>query len=160
MYNTDLPKRADLPTTGKLLRSTALAALIAGGLLVTTVLPAEYGIDPTGIGRALGLTPMGEIKMSLAAEARAEERVATETAPAQPVAVAPTVRAEAAPVPAPAPVAVAALPPAAAMRMPRSVDCACNPKRRNAGISLTGGRRGRVLHARVACQCAISRMSV
>ena len=46
-YNTDLPKRADLPTTGKLLRSTALAALIAGGLLVTTVLPAEYGIDPT-----------------------------------------------------------------------------------------------------------------
>ena len=56
MYNTDLPKRADLPTTGKLLRSTALAALIAGGLLVTTVLPAEYGIDPTGIGRALGLT--------------------------------------------------------------------------------------------------------
>ena len=113
MYNTDLPKRADLPTTGKLLRSTALAALIAGGLLVTTVLPAEYGIDPTGIGRALGLTQMGEIKISLAAEARADERVATETAPAQPVAVAPAVRAEAAPVPAPAPVAVAALPPAA-----------------------------------------------
>ena len=120
MYNTDLPKRADLPTTGKLLRSTALAALIAGGLLVTTVLPAEYGIDPTGIGRALGLTPMGEIKMSLAAEARAEERVATETAPAPPVAVAPTVRAEAAPVPAPAPapVAVATLPPAAVAPTP------------------------------------------
>ena len=115
MYNTDLPKRADLPTTGRLLRSTALAALIAGGLLVTTVLPAEYGIDPTGIGRALGLTPMGEIKISLAAEARAEERVATETAPAQFVAVAPSVRAEAAPVPAPAPapVAVAASTPAA-----------------------------------------------
>jgi len=113
MYNTDLPRRAELPSTGKLLRSTALAALIAGGLLVTTVLPAEYGIDPSGIGRALGLTPMGEIKISLAAEARADERVATETAPAQPVAVAPTVRAEAAPVPAPAPVAVAALPPAA-----------------------------------------------
>ncbi len=35
MYNADLPNRADLPTTGKLLRSTALAALIAGGLLVT-----------------------------------------------------------------------------------------------------------------------------
>ena len=120
MYNTDLPKRADLPTTGKLLRSTALAALIAGGLLVTTVLPAEYGIAPAGIGRALGLTPMGEIKISLAAEARADERVATETAPAQPVAVAPTVRAEAAPVPAPAPapVAVATLPPAAVAPTP------------------------------------------
>ena len=120
MCNTDLPKRADLPTTGKLLRSTALAALIAGGLLVTTVLPAEYGIDPTGIGRALGLTPMGEIKISLAAEVRADECVATETAPAQPVAVAPAVRAEAAPVPAPAPApfAVAALPPAAVAPAP------------------------------------------
>lgn len=115
MYNTDLPTRAELPSAGKLLRSTALAALIAGGLLVTTVLPAEYGIDPTGIGRALGLTPMGEIKMSLAAEARAEEQVATATAPSQPVAVAPKVRAEATPIPAPAPaaVAVAAKPPAA-----------------------------------------------
>lgn len=72
MYNTDLPNRAELPSTARLLRSTALAALVAGGLLITTILPAEYGIDPTGIGRALGLTPMGEIKMSLAAEARAE----------------------------------------------------------------------------------------
>ena len=63
---------------------------------------------------------MGEIKISLAAEARADERVATETAPAQPVAVAPAVRAEAAPVPAPAPApfAVAALPPAAVAPAP------------------------------------------
>ena len=29
--------------------------IIAGVLLVTIVLPAEYGLDPTGIGRALGL---------------------------------------------------------------------------------------------------------
>lgn len=73
MYNTDLPTRAELPGTGKLLRSTAVAALIATGLLVTTVLPAEYGIDPTGAGRALGLTQMGEIKISLATEAKAGE---------------------------------------------------------------------------------------
>ena len=39
--------------------------LIAAGLLITTVLPAEYGIDPTGVGRALGLARMGEIKVSL-----------------------------------------------------------------------------------------------
>ncbi len=69
MYNTDLPTRAELPSTGKLLRSTGIAALIAAGLLVTTVLPAEYGIDPTGVGRALGLAQMGEIKVSLATEA-------------------------------------------------------------------------------------------
>lgn len=73
MYNTDLPTRAELPSTGKLLRSTAIAALIATGLLVITILPAEYGIDPTGAGRALGLTQMGEIKISLATEANAGE---------------------------------------------------------------------------------------
>ena len=32
------------------------------------MLPSEYGIDPTGIGKVLGLTQMGQIKMSLAAE--------------------------------------------------------------------------------------------
>ena len=66
MYNTDLPTRAELPSTGKLLRSTLLAAVIAIALLVTVVLPAEYAIDPTGAGRLLGLTEMGEIKAQLA----------------------------------------------------------------------------------------------
>ncbi len=87
MYNTDLPTRAELPSTRKLLRSTAMAALIAGALLVTTVLPSEYGIDPTGIGRALGLTQMGEIKAALSAEAKAEK--AAPAAPAKPAASTP-----------------------------------------------------------------------
>ena len=56
MYNTDLPNRAELPSSRQLLRSTAIALVAAGALLITTVLPAEYGIDPTGMGRALGLT--------------------------------------------------------------------------------------------------------
>lgn len=73
MYNTDLPTRAELPGAAQLLRSTIIAALVAAGLLVTTILPAEYGIDPTGIGRVLGLTRMGEIKVSLAQEAGAEK---------------------------------------------------------------------------------------
>ena len=51
-----------LPTTGRLLKSTLVAAAIAGALLVTAVLPAEYGIDPTGIGRALGLTALADRK--------------------------------------------------------------------------------------------------
>jgi hypothetical protein len=42
----------------ELLRGSALAALVAGVLLVGAVLPAEYGIDPTGIGAALGLTAL------------------------------------------------------------------------------------------------------
>ena len=56
----------------KLLRSTIIALLVATMLLITVVLPAEYGIDPTGAGRVLGLTQMGEIKTRLAREAAAD----------------------------------------------------------------------------------------
>lgn len=75
MYNADLPTRAELPTTAQLLRSTLLALGAAAALLVTVVLPAEYAIDPTGAGRLLGLTRMGEIKQQLAMEA-AQDAVA------------------------------------------------------------------------------------
>ena len=70
MYNTDLPNRAELPSSKQLLRSTIIAIIVAAVLLVTVVLPAEYGIDPTRVGSVLGLTKMGEIKMTLAEEAR------------------------------------------------------------------------------------------
>ncbi|MBB3019468.1 hypothetical protein FHR70_002533 [Microvirga lupini] len=72
MYNTDMPSRAELPSSAQLLRSTAIAAGVAAALLVTVVLPAEYGIDPTGVGRALGLAEMGEIKTQLHDEAEAD----------------------------------------------------------------------------------------
>jgi hypothetical protein len=72
MYNTDMPSRAELPSSGQLLRSTLIAAGVAAALLVTVVLPAEYGIDPTGAGRALGLAEMGEIKTQLHDEAEAD----------------------------------------------------------------------------------------
>jgi len=72
MYNKNIPSNLDIPSTGKLIKSTVLAAITAGALLVTVVLPAEYGIDPTGIGSAIGLKKMGEIKVSLAEEAAAE----------------------------------------------------------------------------------------
>ena len=66
---TPPPTIPDAPSGGALLRSTLLAAVVAAVLLVTCVLPAEYGKDPTGIGRILGLTQMGEVKMALAEEA-------------------------------------------------------------------------------------------
>ncbi|WP_114944629.1 transmembrane anchor protein [Microvirga calopogonii] len=72
MYNTDMPTRAQLPSSAQLVRSTLIAAGVAAALLVTVVLPSEYGIDPTGAGRALGLTEMGEIKTQLAEEAEAD----------------------------------------------------------------------------------------
>ena len=75
MYSTNSPAKVELPSTGKLVKSTILAFLVAVAILVTAVLPAEYGIDPTGIGHVLGLKRMGEIKMSLAKEAAADRKV-------------------------------------------------------------------------------------
>jgi hypothetical protein len=85
MYNNK-PLSSDLPTSRQLLRSTIIALIVAGSLLVTVVLPAEYAIDPTGIGRVLGLTEMGEIKGQLAEEAAIDAAAA---APAQPAGDAP-----------------------------------------------------------------------
>lgn len=72
MFNTPLPTVNELPTTSKLVRSTVIALVTAAGLLVTVVMPSEYAIDPTGVGRALGLTQMGELKIILAQEALAD----------------------------------------------------------------------------------------
>jgi hypothetical protein len=73
MHNVDAPPRHELPSSRTLLRSTLIAATTAAVLLVAVVLPAEYGVDPTGVGRVIGLTEMGEIKMQLAREAAAAE---------------------------------------------------------------------------------------
>ncbi|QTN20886.1 transmembrane anchor protein [Brevundimonas sp. AJA228-03] len=73
MYNANKPDASELPSTAKLLKSTGIAVVVASALLVTVVLPAEYGIDPTRVGSLLGLTEMGRIKRQLAAEAAAEE---------------------------------------------------------------------------------------
>jgi hypothetical protein len=73
MYNSNIPSDRELPSTAKLVKSTILAAIGATFLLVGVVMPAEYGIDPIGVGKMTGLQKMGEIKMSLAKEAQAEE---------------------------------------------------------------------------------------
>jgi hypothetical protein len=49
------PRVAPQRSSGQLLRATLTAALVAALILVTTVLPAEYGLDPSGAGRALGI---------------------------------------------------------------------------------------------------------
>ena len=72
MYNAQKPNLDDLPTARRLWRSTAIAAGAAALILVTVVWPSEYGLDPTGIGGALGLAEMGEIKTQLAEEAEAD----------------------------------------------------------------------------------------
>jgi len=74
-----------VPTTpGGLIRSTLIAAGAAGAILVLFWLPAEYGIDPTGVGALTGLTEMGEIKQQLSAEAEADaQAMAASAVPAQ-----------------------------------------------------------------------------
>ena len=56
--------RSELPSVRQLNKATAFAAATAAILLVTAILPAEYGIDPTGVGSALGLTAMGDGKQA------------------------------------------------------------------------------------------------
>ena len=49
------PSGAPAPSGRTLLKATLVALVIAGVVLVTAVLPADYGIDPLGVGRATGL---------------------------------------------------------------------------------------------------------
>ncbi len=97
MYNTNVPSKMDVPSTAQLLKSTAIAAAVAGVLLVTVVMPAEYGIDPTGAGEVLQLTEQGRIKMSLAKEAEAEALAAETATKATPVTAAPVVQVQTTP---------------------------------------------------------------
>lgn len=73
------PTETELPSKKQLNRATGIAAAVAALLLFTAVLPAEYGYDPTGVGRVLGLTSMGEVKRDQA-EAADDEAAAAETA--------------------------------------------------------------------------------
>ncbi|MBA3581124.1 MAG: transmembrane anchor protein [Gammaproteobacteria bacterium] len=82
MYNAPMPSPNELPSSRQLLRSSIIAFIVATVLMITVVLPAEYGKDPTGVGNLLGLTSMGEIKQSLAAEVTREKIIAPEIASA------------------------------------------------------------------------------
>lgn len=58
-------------STGQLIKSLVIAIAVAAVLLVVAVLPAEYGVDPLGAGRVMGLTQLA-----------ANDAVAEEVAPA------------------------------------------------------------------------------
>jgi hypothetical protein len=69
-----------LPSARRLAQASGIALLVATGLLVTVVLPAEYGVDPLGTGAALGL-------VVLSTPASVPEEVGTVTNAAAPVPV-------------------------------------------------------------------------
>ena len=78
---TTLPPARISPPPATLAKATAGAALT--GVLIATlfVLPAEYGIDPTGVGTALGLTGMVSGEASEAAPAPEAAPATTITTP-------------------------------------------------------------------------------
>ncbi|WP_440224442.1 hypothetical protein ACQQ2N_04275 [Dokdonella sp. MW10] len=51
----------NLPSSRRLVRATIVSILVAGALLVTVVMPAEFGIDPVGTGRLLGLDALHDV---------------------------------------------------------------------------------------------------
>ena len=68
-----------LPTLPQLVKTTGIALLAAGAILIVSVLPAEYGIDPTGIGKALGLTKLSTVSAPLEAVPPVANAVPTES---------------------------------------------------------------------------------
>ena len=72
MYNAKQPTEKDLPSSAQLFKSTIIAIIMIVILFVMVILAAEYGTDPTGVGKLLGLKEMGDIKMSLLEESQNE----------------------------------------------------------------------------------------
>ena len=66
-----------------LIQATLGSMAAALAILVLFWLPSEYGVDPTGLGRVMGLTQMGEIKQQLYAEAADEDAVLAAQAAAE-----------------------------------------------------------------------------
>jgi hypothetical protein len=54
----DIPQTVHAPTARALAIATLIALVVAGIVLITVVLPAEYAIDPLGTGKALGLSAL------------------------------------------------------------------------------------------------------
>ena len=48
------------PSLAKIVFATLIALIVASVILVVAVLPAEYGIDPLGTGKRLGLTDLAK----------------------------------------------------------------------------------------------------
>ena len=69
------------PSPMRLVRATLTAAALAGVLLVTVVLPAEFGIDPTGFGRATGLYRAPAVAAEPLPEGAASDAAAVAGAP-------------------------------------------------------------------------------
>src|SRR5262245_41250171 len=74
----DLPK-VNTPSKKAILKATVVALFIAVVVLFTTILPAEYGIDPLRTGAAFGLIELSDATEAQAAPANPPAANATVT---------------------------------------------------------------------------------
>jgi hypothetical protein len=58
-----------LPSNRSLVKASLIAVAVAAALLVIAILPAEYGIDPTGVGAKLGLAALHAVDAGTAGAA-------------------------------------------------------------------------------------------
>lgn len=75
----------ELQTTASLIKATVIAFVVGAITLVLFVLPAEYNIDPTGVGEKLGLTVFhqeNEVSPESATTTAGSEDAVTVTVPA------------------------------------------------------------------------------
>jgi hypothetical protein len=62
---------AEIPSARRIVTASVVALFVAAALLVTAVLPAEYGLDPLGTGRLLGLTALSNAGGAMSPESSA-----------------------------------------------------------------------------------------
>ena len=67
-------KKMQPPSKSKIAVATLAALIVAGIVLVVAVLPAEYGMDPLGTGRMLGLLELAQAEGATADAAAAPEQ--------------------------------------------------------------------------------------
>jgi hypothetical protein len=69
----ELPEGFHLPTERTLLKATGIAAAIATVVLLLFILPAEYGVDPTGFGGLVGINGIADSEESATYTVESEE---------------------------------------------------------------------------------------
>src|SRR5688572_543597 len=84
---TEQPTRSIVEIRERIAVAAGAAILVAGILLVTVVLPAEYAVDPLGTGARLGLLELGVVGQQVDA-LNANAATSTTTAGQSPIIVA------------------------------------------------------------------------
>jgi hypothetical protein len=77
MIDQQTPYPIEVPSMAKIVTATVTALIVACVILATVVLPAEYGIDPLGTGKKLGLTDLAKAPETSARQAAASDKPAS-----------------------------------------------------------------------------------